>query len=67
MLHFAPRVYTFIRVKEDEMDISTLGPTTLDPFAPIVGRPAEETREPIPAETPAPLPEGAGTVVDTSA
>lgn len=48
------------------MDISSLGPSNLDPFTPT---PRPEEVEPVAEETqePAPLPEGSGTRVDTSA
>ena len=55
--------------KEDNMDVSSIGPAGLDPFTPTPA-PTEESREASPdseSRESAPLPEGAGTVVDTSA
>lgn len=54
------------------MGVSSIGPSGLDPFTPTAGPSEDERREPAPeapAETKekAPLPAGAGTVVDTSA
>lgn len=52
------------------MDVSTIGPSGLDPFAPTPGPPPEEAREATPdneVRESAPLPEGAGTRIDTSA
>jgi len=51
------------------MAISPIG-TDLDPFAPAAGPPAEENRAPLPeveVSQPAPLPEGQGSRIDTSA
>lgn len=51
------------------MAISPVG-TDIDPFAVSPGPAAEETRAPLPeveASEPAPLPEGRGTKIDTSA
>jgi hypothetical protein len=52
------------------MAVSSLGPAGLDPFTPTSGPAPEENREPArdtESRESAPLPEGAGTVVDTSA
>ena len=51
------------------MGISSLGPAGLDPFTPTGGPAPEEARETTATESreQAPLPEGAGTVIDTSA
>jgi len=52
------------------MGVSSLGPSGLDPFTPTPGPEPEETRESAPdneTREPAPLPEGSGTRVDTSA
>lgn len=52
------------------MGVATIGPSGLDPFSPASGPPPEDTREPAPQEPApeqAPLPEGSGTQVDTSA
>lgn len=52
------------------MAISTIGPAGLDPFTPTAGPAPEETREAAPdneVREQAPLPEGTGTLVDTSA
>lgn len=51
------------------MGITSIGPAGLDPFTPA-GPPPEESREAAPdneAREPAPLPEGSGNQVDTSA
>jgi hypothetical protein len=51
------------------MAISTIG-TDIDPFAATPGPAPEDTRAPQPevdVSQPAPLPEGAGTKIDTSA
>lgn len=64
-----PRPRDYTRIKEIDMDITPLGPSNLDPFTPTPrveevaetsDNAAEEAREP------APLPEGSGTMVDTS-
>jgi len=52
------------------MAISSIGPSGLDPFTPTAGPPPEEIREATPDDEvreQAPLPEGSGTQVDTSA
>jgi|GEM_PF-4658096 len=51
------------------MDISSVGPTTLDPFTPSPGPALDDAPEASPTTpTPsAPLAEGTGTVIDTSA
>lgn len=52
------------------MGVSSIGPSGLDPFSPTAGPASEEHREPSPdseVREQAPLPEGSGTVVDTSA
>jgi hypothetical protein len=51
------------------MGISSIGSSGLDPFSPTQGPPTEETREtpPVEAAEKAPLPEGAGVKIDTSA
>ena len=53
------------------MAISSVGPeAAADPFAPTAGPAPEDIRAPLPeseASQPAPLPEGAGTRIDTSA
>jgi len=55
--------------KEDIMGVSSIGPSGLDPFTSTPPPAAEESRESVPDQETreAPLPEGAGTVVDTSA
>jgi len=55
--------------KEDDMAVTSVGPA-LDPFTPTPAPGPEVDPEPAPdtvAQGEAPLPEGAGTVVDTSA
>lgn len=54
------------------MGVSSIGPSGLDPFTPTPGPTDEEVRETAPdtdtrEPAPAPLPQGSGTVVDTSA
>jgi hypothetical protein len=52
------------------MGVSSIGPSGLDPFTPTPGPSDDESREPTPdneARESAPLPEGSGTLVDTSA
>jgi len=52
------------------MGVSSLGPSGLDPFTPTAGPPPEETREVASdneVREQAPLPEGSGTQIDTSA
>ena len=52
------------------MAISSIGASDLDPFTPTQGRDAETSAEPvqeIQTREPAPLPEGLGTQVDTTA
>jgi hypothetical protein len=56
--------------QEAIMGVSSIGPSGLDPFTATPGPAPEESREQVPdneARETAPLPEGAGTVVDTSA
>lgn len=49
------------------MDVSSIGPSGLDPFTPV-GPPPEDPRDREPERPePAPLPEGSGDLVDTSA
>jgi len=56
------------------MAVETIGPAVLDPFSLTPDRAPEEPREPdqevqaqVKAEEQAPLPEGLGTKIDTSA
>jgi hypothetical protein len=65
--HFSAPGIT-LKAKEDIMGVSSIGPSGLDPFSPTAAPPPEENREVAeePRE-PAPLPEGSGSQVDTTA
>lgn len=49
------------------MDVSSIGPGNLDPFTPSPGpSPESPNSDPVSESSVAPLPEGSGTIVDTS-